>query len=660
MRRTIKRQLMLISTVVIIVSIFAGGKNVYDGISRMGEIENLQKLVNLSTSISLFVHETQKERGASAGFLGSKGKKFADKVPPQRKLTDAKQKVYLEAIKNLDIDDYSDKLGDKISTINSMLNNLPNIRKGVDDLSISIKDEVGYYTLLNKHLLDIVASTAALSSDHDIVKKLAAYSNFLKSKERAGIERAVLSNTFAANNFAPGMYSKLITLISEQVSYLDSFFGTATKEAVVFYEQTMKSPIVDEVEKMRNIAVSKGNEGNFGVDAPHWFDTITSKINLLKKVDDKLSKEVISALDVSKSNVRNSLLIQGGGSFLVAIVLIILLYATFKDILSAVRDSGKQVEEVAANLDLTNPIKIKSDNEISDTMKEVQNLIDNFKSTVQKAIESSNDSVHASNSLRQVSSNLSHNISQQNTFIHAIQEEGKQLNENTIVMKEMSQQTVNDLGETKSVLDEFVSSMTEVVEMINSGAENQHELGEKVDSLSAQATEIKDVLTIIGDIADQTNLLALNAAIEAARAGEHGRGFAVVADEVRKLAERTQKSLSDISATTNIIVQTIHDVTQETDNISKSFMHISNQTNELIDKSHKTSEKLVDTIGVSNKQMEQNDMSAIAVNNFMKQIDEVTELSEKNNELGIKVDEISINLSNKADEANSELKRFRV
>jgi methyl-accepting chemotaxis protein len=153
-----------------------------------------------------------------------------------------------------------------------------------------------------------------------------------------------------------------------------------------------------------------------------------------------------------------------------------------------------------------------------------------------------------------------------------------------------STQLHSTLDEMKiTTFSELNTMIDTTIGRIDSIAQKENELSDNLQSLAANANETKEILSTIGDIADQTNLLALNAAIEAARAGEHGRGFAVVADEVRKLAERTQKSLAEISATINVLVQAIADSSEALNTNKEDMMDLTgyvgtldNKMNEII------------------------------------------------------------------------------
>lgn len=162
-------------------------------------------------------------------------------------------------------------------------------------------------------------------------------------------------------------------------------------------------------------------------------------------------------------------------------------------------------------------------------------------------------------------------------------------------------QILSSAQKLNETIDEIANTtIMELKEMINAAVARIHQISYKenemvgsLQTLVSNANETKVILSTIGDIAEQTNLLALNAAIEAARAGEHGRGFAVVADEVRKLAERTQKSLAESSATTNVLIQSISDSSDslnknanEVNNISGEVTQISEKLDEIIQTLH--------------------------------------------------------------------------
>ena len=257
-------------------------------------------------------------------------------------------------------------------------------------------------------------------------------------------------------------------------------------------------------------------------------------------------------------------------------------YVISKKISMQVNSLKNLISEIAEKKDLSIEVRIYDDkDEFTTIRKSLRDFIYVLHDFMLKVYHSSIENKNTSEALKKDFEKIIQNTENERAIIEQTTKQSDEIQFNLSKSVDESNEVKSQIVKANESLNQTVDIITKMIDKIESNSQNEFHLASRLEQLSQDAEQAKNILNVIKEIAEQTNLLALNAAIEAARAGEHGRGFAVVADEVRKLAERTQKSLEEINATINLIVESIDNSSNEMQKNVEVVNEIVNETNEI-------------------------------------------------------------------------------
>lgn len=383
----------------------------------------------------------------------------------------------------------------------------------------------------------------------------------------------------------------------------------------------------------------------------------------LKIFDNQAKWVILAEIDEDEAfqsayDLRNSMFLVSLMIFLISVAG--LLFIINKIVLNPVEILNVRVKDLSeGDGDLTQTVDIKAEDEIGIVARNINKFISKLAEVVNNIKHSTNESVSLARQTDEASVTIRSNLEKQTKAIDTIKNLTAEVEDDLGVAEENLISTVEDVLKTQKTLDDMTATLHAVINKIDQEAQHELDIANKITTLAEQSNQIKEVIGIIKDIADQTNLLALNAAIEAARAGEHGRGFAVVADEVRKLAERTQKSLIEIDAAVNIIVQGITEAQEDIESNVKDFSQIRGETSVLVTKTDNTMNFLSVTIDNSHQALKETTKINTHVRVLIEEVDELIRNNDVTEEVSQELKVISSNLGNVITNLQRESDKFR-